>query len=114
MDVAELSEDELLIKVFVIFLPTSAKLQEEANWVNLTLSGGYRTSYLGSWSKHRVSVGVVRLWMIVYTLVKVNVRVIGGGTNWLPWVIVKEKLFCFGIILIILGVKLKLDKWGEY
>lgn len=37
----------------------------------------------------------------------------GGGTTCLPWVIVNEKLLCLGIILIILGSKVKLDRWGE-
>lgn len=114
MDEAELSEVLLLIITFVIFLPTSAKLHVDANCVNLILKGGNNTLYVGSWSKHNVIVGVVKLCIIVYTLVKVNVNVNGGGTYCSPWVIVNEKLVCWGTILIIRGVKLKLDKNLEY
>lgn len=45
--------------------PTSYFLQEEAERVTLTLSGGLRILYLGSLSKHRYIVGVVKLWTIV-------------------------------------------------
>lgn len=52
--------------------------------------------------------------MMVYTLVRVKVRVSEGGTTCLPWVIVKEKLLCFGIMLMIRGYRVKLDRWDEY
>lgn len=65
---------------------------------------------MGSLSKHTVTVGVVRLWIMVYTLVNVNYKVIGGGTTFIPWVITNEKLFCWGTIVIILGVNEKLAR----
>lgn len=58
---AELSEVLLLTNILVTFLPTSFPLQEEANSVRETFKGGYRTSYLGSCSKHNIISGVVRL-----------------------------------------------------
>lgn len=110
----ELSDVELLIIMFVTLLPTSAVLHADANYVSLTLSGGYRTSYVGSRSKQTVIEGVVRLWIIVYTLVNVNCNVNGGGTTNLLWVIVNEKFVCCGIMLMILGAKLKFEKCYEY
>lgn len=60
----ELSELSVLIKIFVIFLPTSAKLHADANWESLIRRGGNNTLYVGSLSKQIVMVGVVKLWII--------------------------------------------------
>lgn len=71
----------LLTNMLVTFFPTSLPLHDDANSVNETLRGGYKTSYVGSCSKHRIISGVVRLWMMVYTLLRVNLSLREGGTT---------------------------------
>ena len=75
---------------FVIFLPISLLLQEFSDDVILILIGGNWTLNLGSWSKHKYNVDVVKLWIIGYNEVSLNVNVNGGGTIFWIWDILNE------------------------
>ena len=82
--------DAFLKLIFVIFLPISLLLHELSDDVILTLIGGNWTLNLGSWSKHRNNVDVVKLWIIGYNEVNLKFNVNGGGTLLLLCCILNE------------------------
>ena len=75
--------EELAPATFMFWMgfPTSLLLQDDKNGVTLTLIGGSKTSNRGSWSKHRYSFLVVKLWTMGYRDVSSKLRVSGGGTT---------------------------------